>query len=138
METFQRPRKLRDINQYKVQAAFLKKLLPQLWPLPWTNQHKEVFWRLTLDALPNSARLHNAVPCICGAPTPDRMHHFWSCPVAEGMIAAPSDHLLSRGLLSSPLLPLHVLLACTAAILTAACGALAGGLLSHHLRPMSY
>ena len=95
----------------KDQAAFLRKLLPQLWRLPWTNRHKEVYWRLTLDAVPTAARLHNADPSICGAPAPDRMHHFWSCPVAAGLLAVLSDHLLSRGLLPSPLLPLHVLLA---------------------------
>ena len=101
-----RPAPLLDRDQ----VALLQKLLPQLW-LPWTNQHKEVYWRLTLDALPTAARLHNADSCICGAPAPDRMHHFWSCPVAVGLIAVLSEKLSSRGLLPSPLLPLHVLLA---------------------------
>ena len=95
----------------KDQAAFLKKFLPQLWRLPWTNQHKEVYWRLTLNALPIAPRLHTADLCTCGAPAPDCMHHFWSCPVAGGVIALLSDHLMSRDLLPSPLLPLHVLLA---------------------------
>ena len=95
----------------KDQAAYLKQLLPQLWRLPWTNQHKEVFWRLILNALPSAARLHRADPCICGAPAPDRMHHFWSCPVAAGLLCVLSDQLRSRSLLLSPMLPIHVLLA---------------------------
>ena len=83
-----------------------------LWRLPWHNQHKEVFWRLTLDALPTAARLHNASSaCVCGAPGPNWLHHFWSCPVAVSLLAVLTDHLQSRDMLPVPLLPLHVLLA---------------------------
>ena len=93
------------------QAAVLKHLLSQLWKLPWHNQHKEVYWRLTLDALPTAARLHHVDPCICGEPGPNWFHHFWSCPVAAGLLAVLSNHLESRGMLPTLLLPLHVLLA---------------------------
>ena len=93
------------------QAAVLKHLLSQLWKLPWHNQHKEVYWRLTLDALPTAARLHHVDPCICGEPIPNWFHHFWSCPVAAGLLAVLSTHLESRGMLPTLLLPLHVLLA---------------------------
>ena len=96
----------------KDQAAILKLLLAQLWKLPWLNQHKEVFWRLTLDALPTAARLHNAESaCICGALVPNWLHHFWMCPVAVGLLAVLTDHLQSRDMFPVPLLPLHVLLA---------------------------
>ena len=79
-----------------------------LWDL---HQHKEVYWRLTLDALPTAARLHHVDPCICGEPSPNWFHHFWSCPVAAGLLAVLSNHLESRGMLPTLLLPLHVLLA---------------------------
>ena len=95
----------------KDQAAILRHLLSQLWRLPWHNQHKEVFWRLTLDALPTAARLHTVQPCICGAPMPNWIHHFWLCPVAAGLHAVLTQHLQLRGMLPLPLLPLHVLLA---------------------------
>ena len=96
----------------KAQAAIFRLLLSQLWRLPWHNQHKEVFWRLTLDALPTAARLHNAQSaCICGAPVPDWLHHFWLCPVAVGLLAVLTERLQSGDMLPVPLLPLHVLLA---------------------------
>ena len=94
-----------------VRACVRACLLSQLWRLPWHNQHKEVDWRITLDALPTAARLHYVDPCICGEPIPKWFHHFWSCPVAAGLLAVLSNHLASRGMLPILLLHLHVLLA---------------------------
>ena len=77
----------------------------------YTLDAQEVYWRLTLDALPTAARLHHVDPCICGEPSPNWFHQFWSCPVAAGLLAVLSNHLESRGMLPTLLLPLHVLLA---------------------------
>ena len=55
-----------------------------------------------------------ARPLFSAGPKTGVRHVFWSCPVAAGLIVVLSDHLLSWGLLPSPLaglLPLHVLLA---------------------------
>jgi hypothetical protein len=63
-----------------------------LWQLPWSNQRKVLFWRLSLDGLPTSARMHFAVgdPCPCGgvdSPCPGRTHSFWTCPAARAVVA---------------------------------------------------
>ena len=88
------------------------RLLRGLWQLPWDNGHKEVYWRLTLNALPTAARRHAADDkCCCGFPCPDRMHHFWSCPAAAGLQGLITTHLQRRGLLEGPLQAAHILLA---------------------------
>lgn len=62
-------------------------LLHRVWALPWDNERKEVYWKLTLDGLPTAARMHQpeAEPCNCGTRMPDRAHHFWDCPVAQAV-----------------------------------------------------
>ena len=88
------------------------RLLQGLWQLPWDNGHKEVYWRLTLDALPTAARRHAADDkCCCGQPCPDRMHHFWTCPAAAALQGLIATHLQRRGLLQGPLQAVHILLA---------------------------
>lgn len=56
----------------------------RVWKLKWDNTHKEVFWRLALNALPLASRMKNGAPkpCACGCAEPDRRHHFWECPIA--------------------------------------------------------
>lgn len=68
--------------QLQAQPAELMVLFRQLWQLPWENQRKEVFWRLSLDGLPTAARMRMGEPCACGHLAPDRKHHFWECDVA--------------------------------------------------------
>ena len=66
-------------------------LLRRLWRLPWDNQHKEVFWRLALNGLPLAARMpRGGQPCGCGtsSPLPDRLHHFWECPVVAAVVSS--------------------------------------------------
>ena len=89
--------------------------LRQLWKVRWDNHFKEVYWRLVLNGLATSARLHVAQPCgVCGlAPGPHgqlhgRLHHFWECPVARAVVAAVQQQLPPAWCVS-PLLPHHVL-----------------------------
>jgi hypothetical protein len=82
-------------------GATVAALLPRLWRLPWDNKHKEVYWRLVLNALPVAARMPSAAqPCGCGAahPHPDRRHHFWDCPVAAAVTSSLSAQLGGRRL----------------------------------------
>ena len=69
--------------------AELQAAMQRLWRLPWENGRKEAFWRLAYDALPTAARMHVDRPCSCGcpAPRPDRLHHFWACPVAQAVVS---------------------------------------------------
>ena len=70
-------------------ALAVKAMLARLWRGPMLNRHKEVFWRLVLNALPVAARMPGSapLPCACGlAAAPDRLHHFWSCPVATAVV----------------------------------------------------
>ena len=41
-----------------------------------------VFHHLVYDGLPTWRRLDSHRHCCCGFSAPDRLHHFWSCPVA--------------------------------------------------------
>lgn len=62
----------------------LLKLLSLLWLIPWENRRKELYWRLCLDGVPTSARMHMlGDSCACGVVAPDRGHHYWDCPVAQ-------------------------------------------------------
>jgi len=75
------------------------RLLPRLWQLPWENQHKEVYWRLVLNALPLASRMGSSSrPCACGHPnpSPDRCHHYWDCPVARAVLATLAAQLGGR------------------------------------------
>lgn len=63
--------------------------MKRLWKLPWDNSYKEVYWKLLLDGLATSLRLHKAQQtCVCGALCPGRYHHFWQCPVAQAVVDA--------------------------------------------------
>jgi len=77
----------------------LRKLLCQLWEIPWENRRKEFFWRLCLDGVPTAARMHMlGDSCACGFVAPDRAHHYWDCPVAQGVCQELRRHLPSTGL----------------------------------------
>jgi hypothetical protein len=68
--------------------------LRTLWKMRWSNYYKETFWRLVLNGLPTSERMHLAsssqtgilVDCLCGAHQPGRQHHFWDCPAAQAVV----------------------------------------------------
>lgn len=86
-------------------VALVGKLRDRLWrKLKWENHHKEPWWRLAVDGVPNNVRLHRAaVPCHCGGAPADRRHHFWACPVAQAVVAA-----LQAQLPGGPIQPRHV------------------------------
>ncbi len=68
-------------------ADCMRKAFSLAWGLPWDNFIKEVYWRLTLNAIPTAARLHRtSAACLCGCAIPDRKHHFWLCPVAQAVV----------------------------------------------------
>ena len=83
----------------------LQRLLPALWRIRWANQYKETYWRLLLDGLPTSQRMHMATggACPCGHPIPDL------APLGRGDIGVPlsrrgreprlepGDHRLGQG-----------------------------------------
>lgn len=57
------------------------------WRLRWSNHVKETFWRLVVNGLPTSERMGRlGDPCPCGAPSPGREHHLWSCPAAAAVV----------------------------------------------------
>ena len=65
--------------------------LAAVWRLRWDNHYKEVYWRMTLDALPTAARMRgpHACPCAAAHAEPTGLaHHFWCCPVAQAVCAA--------------------------------------------------
>jgi hypothetical protein len=88
-------------NQHATHQELLS-LLKRLWRLKWDNYRKELFWRITLDGVANSARMHMLGQlCACGVPGPGRDHHYWDCPVAQAVIAVirlqlPAAVTLSR------------------------------------------
>ena len=92
-------------------ALAVKAMLARLWRGPMLNRHKEVFWRLVLNALPVAARMPGSapLPCACGlAAAPDRLHHFWSCPVATAVVDIVRSRLPPS---LPPLRPTHIWLA---------------------------
>ena len=68
-------------------VARLPALFTQLWRLRWDNSVKEVFWRLVYDGLPTAVRQHRHFSCACDSFSPDRLHHFWDCPVAKAVVS---------------------------------------------------
>ena len=78
-----------------------------LWKIPWENERKETFWRLTINGVP-AAGGHDIAPsgpCPCGWQSPPQsedqphramqlqIHTFWSCPVAAAVRASVSSAL---------------------------------------------
>ena len=65
-------------------------LFRAIWQLPCDNLAKEVMWALVYDAIPLPARLAGRAAsqqCACGSPCPGRQHCFWSCPIAQHVVA---------------------------------------------------
>ena len=84
----------------------------QLWKLKWDNNFKEVFWRLVLNGLPTAERMHlQECRCVCGPAVvgqpPDRLHHYWECPVAQSVVHVLQQQLV--GWYAHALQPHHVL-----------------------------
>jgi hypothetical protein len=82
------------------ELAWLYRTFDRLWRgLRWEPRHKEVFWRLAVDGVPVPGSSHLPAvprePCPCGAfPVPagaavesPRLHHWWSCLVAQALVA---------------------------------------------------
>ncbi|KAI3427176.1 hypothetical protein D9Q98_007113 [Chlorella vulgaris] len=92
-------------------AAVVQAVLARLWRVRWENCHKEPFWRLVCDAVPTASRLHMDQPCQCGGAPADRRHHFWTCPVARGVVDSIAGELTARQLLPAPLAAAHIWLA---------------------------
>jgi hypothetical protein len=63
----------------------------QLWKLRWDNHYKEVYWRLVVNGLATTERMHmQNCGCVCGPVVggpPGRHHHFWECFVAQAVVA---------------------------------------------------
>lgn len=90
-------------------AVELAKLQAKLWKLPWDNAKKELLWRLSVDGKATLARMHVVGgSCTCGAVAPSILHHFWQCPVAEGVVALLKAQLPE---LTRPLHTVHVWMA---------------------------
>ena len=61
-----------------------------LWrQVKWDNRLNEVYWRLVFNALPLGARMgNNPASCPCWTLGPhDRLHCYWTCPIAEAVKA---------------------------------------------------
>jgi hypothetical protein len=76
----------------------LTETLPCLWQeIKWGNNHKEAYWRLTVDGIPlvGCSHMRRAGMARCGRgvrpghgepwDTP-RKHHFWARPVAQAVV----------------------------------------------------
>jgi hypothetical protein len=78
-------------------AAAVTALMNRLWRIKWDNSHKEPFWTFIYNGIRTAARTYTgpraalAPTCGCGAPRPDRLHHFWFCPVADTIRNVLSD-----------------------------------------------
>ena len=83
-----------------------------VWRVRWSNDRKDLYWRLLLDALPTAARMHlegEAGACPCGDPGPvGWQHHFWDCPAARQVAGAVSAQLPGGAVLT----PRHLRLMC--------------------------
>ena len=77
--------------------ALVRRLFDSVWRLRCGNVPKEVLWRLYHNAFPTAARRHAASEaCACGAAQRGRVHHFWHCPVAQGVLGVLQRQLASH------------------------------------------
>jgi hypothetical protein len=70
-------------------AAALLAFLRPLWRLNIINEYKEPCWRVVIDGISTSAKMHQPQVCGCGAggALPGRAHHFGECAVARRVLA---------------------------------------------------
>ena len=70
-------------------AAALLAVLRPLWRLNIINEYKEPCWRVVIDGISTSAKMHQPQVCGCGAggALPGRAHHFGECAVARRVLA---------------------------------------------------
>jgi hypothetical protein len=83
----------------RVAAKDVRSMLQRMWKLPWSNDKKEVLWRLVLDAHPTIGRLHKPGPCGCGTvsgPSVEWTHVYYGCPAARMVLAAVTAELQGR------------------------------------------
>ena len=94
-------------------ADSVRSLLRRLWALPWDNHHKEVFWRLALNALPTPERLHKADEvCGCGAVHgAGRAHLYHECAIVKPLWEAISAQFQGDWALPAGLQRRHLWLA---------------------------
>ena len=73
-----------DTRPADVAAKRVLAMLGRLWRGPCKNKYNEVMWRLIINALPLASRMAGTDlgGCPCG-----HSHHFWACPIAEGVLA---------------------------------------------------
>ena len=66
----------------------------------WDNHHLVPLWRLVLNGFYLSDHHDNAIvsPCLCGERVRDRIHCFWSCPLAVSVRNALTEALVSADL----------------------------------------
>jgi hypothetical protein len=83
----------------------LTETLPRLWQeIKWENNHREAYWRLTVDGIHVLGNSHMRRAGLarygCGVrpghgesrDTP-RQHHFWACPVAQAVVGQVEPRL---------------------------------------------
>jgi hypothetical protein len=95
-------------SEQRVQLALttLRSALQQLWRFQLVeNSYKETLWRLSVNGVPAAGGhgISMPGPCPCGWAGPEaadpspalcwQRHHFWSCSVAQAVIAAVSSAL---------------------------------------------
>lgn len=66
-----------------LQATFRR-----LWALRWENVWKEAFWRLALNGFTGFSAHEGGATCPCEIAMHggDRLHHFWKCYLAQGLV----------------------------------------------------
>ena len=82
---------VRDLVHDEIKA--MQGIFARVWCLSWSNQRKEIFWRLVYHGIPTPVRLGQLLRrCPCGAlphSPAGRPHVFWDCPIAKAI----RDHI---------------------------------------------
>jgi len=82
---------VRDLVHDEIKA--MQGIFARVWCLSWSNQRKEIFWRLVYHGIPTPVRLgqlHRRCPCGALPHSPaGRPHVFWDCPIATAI----RDHI---------------------------------------------
>jgi hypothetical protein len=68
----------------------VKKVMNEVWRMPWENGMKEGYWRLVGDAFPH----YGPSKCVCGVTAEcSRSHVFWDCDIAQAVVGAIREGL---------------------------------------------